>query len=262
MSSSREQERSLCVLNEGGDSRRLQLRGHLTYCTNILNPAPCAHGTPRPHRRCGISASRNPGNRRQTIFFEPADYALYRDLLAERCRKASVEVWAYCLMPNHVHLSLTPSTPDGLARAIGETHRQYTGFINARARWTGHLFQGRARRRALGGSRALCGAQPGAGASGRVCAGLGMVERTCPSRRARRWAGACRPTARSCRPLLRPHRQQRRPRRLRRALGSSEFVAMLERVTGRRLRPQTPGRKPSARTDQVELRMPGMSSEE
>jgi putative transposase len=47
-----------------------------------------------------------------------------------------------------------------------------------------------------------------------------------------------------------------------RALGSSEFVAMLERVTGRRLRPQTPGRKPSAPTDQVELRMPGMSSEQ
>jgi putative transposase len=42
-----------------------------------------------------------------------------------------------------MHLVLTPSTPDGLARAIGETHRQYTGFINARARWTGHLFQGR-----------------------------------------------------------------------------------------------------------------------
>jgi hypothetical protein len=32
------------------------------------------------------------GNRRQTIFFEPADDALYRDLFAERCRKASVEV--------------------------------------------------------------------------------------------------------------------------------------------------------------------------
>jgi REP element-mobilizing transposase RayT len=58
------------------------------------------------------------GNRRQTIFFEPADYALYRDLLAERCHKASVEVWAYCLMPNHVHLVLTPTTPEGLARAI------------------------------------------------------------------------------------------------------------------------------------------------
>jgi putative transposase len=83
------------------------------------------------------------GNRRRTVFFEPSDYALYRDLLAERCHKASVEVWAYCLMPNHVHLVLTPSTPEGLARAIGETHRRYTRFVNARARWTGHLFQDR-----------------------------------------------------------------------------------------------------------------------
>jgi hypothetical protein len=33
------------------------------------------------------------GSRRQPVFFEPPDYALYRDLLAERCRKASVEVW-------------------------------------------------------------------------------------------------------------------------------------------------------------------------
>jgi putative transposase len=46
-------------------------------------------------------------------------------------------------MPNHVHLILMPATADGLARAIGETHRQYTGFVNARQRWTGHLFQGR-----------------------------------------------------------------------------------------------------------------------
>jgi len=38
------------------------------------------------------------GNRRQPIFFEPSDYALYRDLLAEHCRKASVEVWAYCMI--------------------------------------------------------------------------------------------------------------------------------------------------------------------
>jgi putative transposase len=46
-------------------------------------------------------------------------------------------------MPNHVHLILVPATPEALARALGETHRRYTGFVNARARWTGHLFQGR-----------------------------------------------------------------------------------------------------------------------
>ena len=45
-------------------------------------------------------------------------------------------------MPNHVHLIMTPNG-GGLGRAVGETHRRYTNFINARGRWTGHLFQSR-----------------------------------------------------------------------------------------------------------------------
>ena len=45
------------------------------------------------------------GNGRARVFFSDADYALYRDLLAASCRNAGVEVWAWCLMPNHVHLS-------------------------------------------------------------------------------------------------------------------------------------------------------------
>ena len=83
------------------------------------------------------------GNRREPIFFEDGDQDIYRDLLAEQTRKAGVEVWAYCLMPNHVHLILSPRRADGLGLAIGETHRRYTNFINARGRWTGHLFQSR-----------------------------------------------------------------------------------------------------------------------
>ena len=46
-------------------------------------------------------------------------------------------------IPNHVHLILTPTTLDGLSRAVGEAHRRTTAFVNARARVTGHLFQGR-----------------------------------------------------------------------------------------------------------------------
>src|ERR1700719_3713990 len=83
------------------------------------------------------------GNRREAIFFEDGDHDIYRDLLAEQTRKAGVEVWAYCLMPNHVHLILTPMRADGLGLAGGEAHRRYTNFINARGRWTGHLFQSR-----------------------------------------------------------------------------------------------------------------------
>jgi putative transposase len=54
-----------------------------------------------------------------------------------------VSVWAYCLMPNHVHLILTPSDEAGLGLAVGEAHRRYTNFINARGGWSGHLFQSR-----------------------------------------------------------------------------------------------------------------------
>ena len=56
------------------------------------------------------------GNRRQPVFFRDADYELYVGLVSEWCRKYAVEVWAYCLMPNHVHLIAVPDTALGLAR--------------------------------------------------------------------------------------------------------------------------------------------------
>jgi putative transposase len=83
------------------------------------------------------------GNRREAIFFEDGDQEIYCDMLAEQLRKSDVEVWAYCLMPNHVHLILKPREADGMGRALGEAHRRYTNFIHARGRWTGHLFQSR-----------------------------------------------------------------------------------------------------------------------
>ncbi len=46
-------------------------------------------------------------------------------------------------MPNHVHVILVPSDEDGLRRTFADLHRRYTGFVNARARVTGHLWQGR-----------------------------------------------------------------------------------------------------------------------
>lgn len=83
------------------------------------------------------------GNRREATFFGDADYRLYRDLLAGAAAKAGVQVWAYCLMPNHVHAILVPADEDGLWRTLGAVHRRYTGHINARNHWTGHLWQGR-----------------------------------------------------------------------------------------------------------------------
>jgi putative transposase len=83
------------------------------------------------------------GNRREPIFFEDGDQDLYADLLGEQLAKARVEVWAHCLMPNHVHLILCPETQDGLAQVLGAAHRRWANFVNARGRWRGHLFDGR-----------------------------------------------------------------------------------------------------------------------
>lgn len=83
------------------------------------------------------------GNGGARTFFEDGDYALYRDLLAANCKAAGVEVWAWCLMPNHVHLILVPSDPDGLRHALARVHRGYAGTIQARRKRTGHFWQGR-----------------------------------------------------------------------------------------------------------------------
>jgi putative transposase len=83
------------------------------------------------------------GNRRMATFFKDEDYRAYLALMDEWCRKCRVEIWAYCLMPNHVHLVAVPETEDGLRRGIGEAHRRYSRMINFRENWRGHLWQGR-----------------------------------------------------------------------------------------------------------------------
>jgi putative transposase len=83
------------------------------------------------------------GNRRQKIFFCDEDYKRYIKLMSKYTKKAGTEVWAYCLMPNHVHLVMVPGKEDGLRAALGEAHRRYTCFVNIREGWSGHLWQER-----------------------------------------------------------------------------------------------------------------------
>lgn len=63
--------------------------------------------------------------------------------MAHWCKRFDVSVWAYCLMPNHVHLVLVPENAQGLHRAVSGAHRRYTCHVNGREGWTGHLWQGR-----------------------------------------------------------------------------------------------------------------------
>ncbi|HOW35743.1 MAG TPA: transposase [Candidatus Omnitrophota bacterium] len=83
------------------------------------------------------------GNRRQNVFLKEEDKQVYLDILKEQCRRVLLEVWAYCLMDNHVHLIVVPRNSHSLAKGIGETHRRYTRLINFREGWRGYLWQGR-----------------------------------------------------------------------------------------------------------------------
>jgi len=83
------------------------------------------------------------GNRRLETFFSERDYQQYLYLMADWCNRCEVEIWAYCLMPNHVHLISVSQSEEGLRKAIGEAHRRYTRHINYQNDWKGHLWQGR-----------------------------------------------------------------------------------------------------------------------
>ena len=54
------------------------------------------------------------GNRREQVFFSAADYEAYLDFLRDALSVSNAEVWAWCLMPNHIHLIVTPKDEDGI----------------------------------------------------------------------------------------------------------------------------------------------------
>jgi putative transposase len=83
------------------------------------------------------------GNRRMQTFFGQEDYRAYLALLVEWSGRCGLDIWAYCLMPNHVHLVAVPRTPETLAKALTEVHRRYTQRVNFREGWRGYLWQGR-----------------------------------------------------------------------------------------------------------------------
>lgn len=77
------------------------------------------------------------------MFFAPGDPEAYLDLLQTHARRAGLAVFAYCLMPNHVHIVVMPSCKDSLERALQSVHSQYTQRVNRMRGIVGHLWQGR-----------------------------------------------------------------------------------------------------------------------
>ena len=83
------------------------------------------------------------GNHRERVFFEPGDREFFLWLLNVYARQYGVEVYAYCLMTNHVHLVVVPDEALTMHRALRAVHSQYAQRVNRMAGRSGHLWQGR-----------------------------------------------------------------------------------------------------------------------
>ncbi len=83
------------------------------------------------------------GNDRRVVFIEEEDYTQYQRWLSRYARKYGLDIWAYCLMPNHVHAVVVPQTREALAQTFNLVHMQYAQYINDKTRSTGHVWQGR-----------------------------------------------------------------------------------------------------------------------
>ena len=83
------------------------------------------------------------GNRREDVFFSDSDRKQYLEWLKEYCKEYKVEILAYCLMTNHIHLIAVPTTEDGLQKVLKPLHMRYAQKINRERGWKGHFWQGR-----------------------------------------------------------------------------------------------------------------------
>jgi REP element-mobilizing transposase RayT len=83
------------------------------------------------------------GKRRQQVFFCDTDRQMYLNLLRDHASRAGMQILAYCLMPNHVHVVAVPERVDSLAKGFGRTHNEYARWVHIRERQTRHLWQNR-----------------------------------------------------------------------------------------------------------------------
>jgi len=85
------------------------------------------------------------GNNRQPCFFRDKDRQTYLSLLETASQRRECAVHAYVLMTNHVHLLVTPTTPDGISRLMQDIGREFVRYINRSYQRSGTLWEGRFR---------------------------------------------------------------------------------------------------------------------
>lgn len=85
------------------------------------------------------------GNAGTVIFRDAADHTVFLDWLKQAAKLFEVAIHAYVLMPDHLHLLLTPANEAGLGRMMQWLGRHYVPYFNRKYQRSGTLWQGRYR---------------------------------------------------------------------------------------------------------------------
>jgi len=85
------------------------------------------------------------GGNRQACFASQEDFAAYAYWLEKCANKYQVEIHAWVLMTNHVHLLATPETNSGVSKMMQDLGRYYVSYFNRTYQRTGTLWEGRFR---------------------------------------------------------------------------------------------------------------------
>ena len=83
------------------------------------------------------------GHNRQVVFAADDDYHYYLETLAEFKEVYQVQVYAFCLMTNHVHLLLAPTEREGIGKLMKRLAGRQTRYRNRLERRSGTLWESR-----------------------------------------------------------------------------------------------------------------------
>jgi len=98
--------------------------------TRLIVPDICHHAVQR-------------GNNRQDVFQETEDRLYYLKWARKLAEQYHAPIIGYCLMTNHTHLLILPSTQEGMINFMKLLAQRYTQYYNREYRRSGKLWENR-----------------------------------------------------------------------------------------------------------------------
>ncbi|WP_101756922.1 transposase [Oceanicoccus sp. KOV_DT_Chl] len=83
------------------------------------------------------------GHSRSPVFFEAQDYATYSYWVKEAALRYEIDVHAFVLMTNHVHLLMTPKLSGSVSKFMQYVGRRYVPYFNHKYGKSGSIWEGR-----------------------------------------------------------------------------------------------------------------------